>query len=167
MALLEELKTAWHSGGMKGLGVYFLGRDVHPLMQFTKYGVAGVIATATHVAVFYALSHWVLEATDPALGSVERSWRAAVNNTVAFLFSNTVAYLLNAAFVFTRGRHAGRVELMLFFVVSGVSLLLALAVSSGVLIRLFDASTHIAVAANVVTSVMVNFVCRKFLVFQK
>ena len=56
---------------------------------------------------------------------------------------------------------------MLFFIVSGVSLLLALAVSSGILIRLFDASTHIAVAANVVTSVMVNFVCRKFIVFQK
>jgi putative flippase GtrA len=58
----------------------FLRRDTHPAAQFVKYGMAGAVATAVHVLVFYVLALTLF----PALGPEDRLvvW---LNRTHAFL----------------------------------------------------------------------------------
>ena len=87
-----------------------------------------------------------------------------LNYCMAFLISNMTAYLLNRWFVFTPGRHSRKKEMTLFYVVSIGSLLLGLGLG-WVLIASFHVSTTVAKLANIVVSVMINFVCRKFFVF--
>lgn len=41
---------------MKRLLKQFTGREAHPVIQFLKYGIAGVIATAVDIFIFYFLS---------------------------------------------------------------------------------------------------------------
>jgi putative flippase GtrA len=41
---------------VKKLLKQFVGRDAHPVVQFLKYGIAGVIATVVDIFIFYFLS---------------------------------------------------------------------------------------------------------------
>ena len=92
-----------------------------------------------------------------------------INNSIAFVFSAVVAYLLNVKFVFTPGRHEKHKEILLFVVISGISFFPAL-FSIPAIFRALDFDRNIEHFANlgfVVTSALVNFVCRKFIVFKK
>ena len=88
-----------------------------------------------------------------------------VDNGVAFLFSNFVAYLLNVPWVFEPGRHHGLIEIGLFYLVSGVSVVVGTALM-GWLIRRFGMRTTYAFAANLVTALLINFAMRKFVIFK-
>ena len=57
---------------------------------------------------------------DP-LDDTRRTIRAAINKTIAFVFSNFTAYITNILWVFESGRHSRRMELGLFYAVSGTS----------------------------------------------
>lgn len=86
------------------------------------------------------------------------------SNAVAFLAANTVAYVLNFLWVFESGRHSRSKEVFLFFSVSLASfflgtLLASLAINHGV-------HTYAAKGADIVTAVMVNYICRKCFVFK-
>jgi putative flippase GtrA len=85
-------------------------------------------------------------------------------NLVAFLFSNGVAYVLNFKWVFRSGRHSRHLEILLFFGVSFVSFLLGTAVAS-VLVSGFGLHEYIAKLGDVIAAVLINYVCRKFLIF--
>jgi putative flippase GtrA len=161
----------------------FTQREAHPTVQFLKYGIGGVIATGTHILIFFALSLWLLPAllagTHPdawlaeqlgvLIPEMEESIRRrnfAINNGIAFLFSNLVAYLINFHWVFHPGRHRRHIEIGLFLLVSTVSLIVG--VQFGMLLmRWLETSTTVSQAGNIVASVMINYVCRKFLVFQR
>lgn len=155
----------------------FLSTDASPAVQFLKYAVAGGVATAVHVLTFFLAGFllWPCVGKDDVLvrlfrlhpREVEeelRARRAVYCNILAFLASNTVCYLLNRAFVFKAGAHAVWLEALLFFAVSAVSVGLG-TLLMGVLIKRFRMQTTWAFGANTVTSLLINYVMRKFVVF--
>ena len=75
-----------------------------------------------------------------------------------------MCWLLNRRFVFTPGRHHWAVEFLLFFSGSGIAIACGSAVIYA-LIRLFGFETTWSFVINVVISVLVNYVVRKFIVF--
>lgn len=106
----------------------------------------------------------------------ERKRNSFINNTIAFVVATVVAYILNVAFVFTSGRHSKRKEIFLFVAVSMVSYVGGM-IAVDVVFRflgdieaLASVTRFLSVIANLgfaVTSAMVNYVCRKFIIFQK
>ncbi len=155
-----------------------LSHDAPPLVQFAKYAAVGVFATAVNLVVAEVCAAWLipcLGADDilvrefgfPAAGIEKgaRAIRAVGCNIVGFVVANVVCWILNRAFVFRPGRHHWAVELALFFGGSA----LAIAIGNGViylLISIYGAQTTWAFVINVVVSVMINYVVRKFFVFK-
>lgn len=149
-------------------------------IQFIKYGLSGAAATCVHLLVFYIMAIWVLPAltaTDPVfkvlkvdvpvvdVDTLIRAKRAAWDNGVAFVISNFTAYVLNVLFVFKAGRHHWAVEIGLFYLVSGVSLLIGTLLQSALIAKL-GLSTTLAFGANMVSSLMINYAMRKFVIFK-
>ena len=115
----------------------FLQRDAGPLAQFIKYALAGGIATAVDMLVFFLIAWRVwpaLRDDDPLVRRLHltvrpvdeaaRSRRFVFITGIAFLFSNLTAYLINIHWVFQAGRHVWYIEVALFYAVSGVSIVL-------------------------------------------
>lgn len=106
----------------------------------------------------------------------ERKTHSFINNTLAFAIATVVAYILNVAFVFTPGRHAKHKEILLFIAVSMISYAGGIVAVDfvfrflGSVESLQGVSRYLSVIANLgfaFTSAMVNYVCRKFIIFQK
>jgi putative flippase GtrA len=163
---------------MRHILMQFRGRNHGPLVQFIKYGIAGAVATVVHVFLFFlmaslvfpALTHGDLLAkllhlpvTDVADGL--RARNSVIDNVVAFLFSNLTAYLINIRWVFEPGRHHRVLEVAFFYLVSGVSVLVG-STLMGFLIHHYGLTTTVAFLANVVASLMINFVLRKYMIFK-
>lgn len=161
----------------------FNSRDAHPAIQFVKYGIAGGLATGVDMFVFF-LAAWFLfpaltpndpfvwlfarvgvEVPTPALSDGIRSYRVLLDSGIAFLFSNAVAYVVNILWVFRPGRHGRAKEMLLFLAASGISWVAGTALAFG-LVRWTGMATTYAVGAKIVTSVMVNYAARKFLIFK-
>lgn len=163
---------------MRQLLQQFLRRDAHPVVQFIKYGMAGGLATAVDILVFYLLAWKVLPALTandqlvellgvsitPVTESV-RQWHYVVNRTLTFMVSNLTAYVANVLWVFTPGRHSRVKEILLFYLVSGISFFIATALSAGLIVW-FGCTTTTAFLVNMVCSLLINFVCRKYFVFK-
>jgi putative flippase GtrA len=156
-----------------------LSPDAGPVIQFIKYGICGGIATAVNIVIFHLLGWRLIPCLEPAdpfvkylrltvdpLDQKRRARNSILSNTLAFLVSNFVAYLLNIYFVFTTGRHSWIVEIAYFYAVSGVSMALG-TVLMGWLIRRYGLLTSIAFGSNIVTAMLINFVVRKFFIFAK
>jgi putative flippase GtrA len=156
----------------------FMGREAGPLIQFIKYGISGAAATGTHILLFHLLA-WrflpALQANDWAVQWFKlpvspeddrtRSRNSMVDNGIAFIFSNLVAYLINISWVFKPGRHAWFVEIGLFYLVSGVSLFIGTALM-GWLIRRYGIRTTYAFISNLFTALLINYAMRKFVIFK-
>ncbi|MFA6030470.1 MAG: GtrA family protein [Elusimicrobiota bacterium] len=163
---------------MKRILVQFTRRDAHPVVQFVKYAIAGGVATAVDVLVFYLCAIVLLPALTPddpvarllglqlapLLESV-RSDHYVWDKVIAFLFSNLTAYVANVLWVFTPGRHSRVLEFTLFFLVSATSFVLGTALG-WVLISGLGLPTTYAYLANGVASLAINYVCRKYVVFK-
>jgi putative flippase GtrA len=164
--------------GMTNILQKFLRRDAHPFIQFIKYGMAGGLATVVDLTVTYLLSWKVI----PALTSddvfvklfglsivpVEEALRARnyfINRGIAFLIGNMVAYITNVLWVFEPGRHSRMKEITLFYMVSGVSFLIGTSLGTA-LIQFLHWTTTMALIANVVASVLINYAGRKFYIFK-
>lgn len=157
--------------------IKFMGHDAGPLAQFVKYSISGGVATVVHMLVFH-LAAWrlfpALESGDWAVKVLKldtihqddctRSRNSMYSNGIAFVFSNMAAYLLNVAFVFQSGRHHFVVEILLFYLVSGVSVVIGTALM-GVLIRRFGMLTTYAFISNIFASLMINYAMRRFFIF--
>lgn len=160
----------------------FLSHDAGPLAQFIKYAFVGGLATAVNIFVFF-LAGWFLfpclteddifvklirkvkkNVVLPVSARRSRYANACYCNIVAFFFSNTVCYILNRLFVFQPGKHSALVEALLFFAVSGVSVFLGTLIQTW-LIAKFNKQTTVAFCANLVTSLAINYVMRRFVVF--
>ena len=162
---------------MSGLWAEFAGREAGPVVQFIKYALCGGLATAVDMAVFFFMAWRILPGlreTDPLVVRLHlrvrpvdeslRAFRFLVNTAVAFVFSNLTAYALNAAWVFTPGRHGRGVEMALFFAVSAASVAIGAAVGWA-LIRWAGWSTSISYGSKLVASLLVNYAGRKWFVF--
>jgi len=156
----------------------FKGRQHGPLVQFIKYAIAGGIATAVHVSLFYFCALKVLPALNQndalagwlhlhvaGVSDAIRARNSIIDNVIAFMFSNLTAYLINIVWVFESGRHHRVIEIGFFYLVSGVSIFIGSALM-GFLIARFGVTTTVAFGANVVTSLMINFVLRKYVIFK-
>ncbi len=145
--------------------------------QFFKYAFFGALATGVDMLVFFACAWKVfpaLRADDPVarrLGlhvlPVEeevRSRRFVQCTVVAFLFSNLTAYLLNVLWVFESGRHSRLVEFLLFLAVSATSVTVG-GWLGWLMIRMGHLSTSLSYAGKILAALVLNFVCRKYLVF--
>ncbi len=151
--------------------------DYAALIQFIKYALAGGVAALTHITIF----HFVAWKLFPCLGpddhavrffrlsirevnDFSRARNSMIGNIIAFLFSNMVAYIINILWVFERGRHSLAIEILLFYLVSGVSAMIG-TVLMGILIKRFGLLTTYAFASNIVTSVLINYAMRKYFIF--
>ena len=153
------------------------GASAHPIVQFLKYAFAGGIATIVHILTFYTCC-WklfpsltqndivvrVLKAKVIELPAEQRARNAVYSNIVAFFASNIVCYIINRIFVFKPGEHNVVVEFLLFLAVSAIAIFLGTAIMRW-LIKHFNMQTTFAFAANLVTSLMLNYVLRKFFIF--
>ena len=157
---------------------HYLSHDAPPLVQFIKYGMAGGIATVTHVFMFFLagflLFPCVAESDPlvklfglaaPAVNEALRAKNAVFSNICAFFVSNTVCYIINRLFVFRPGRHHVVIEFFLFLAVSAVSMVIGTTLM-GVLIQHFSVETTYAFGANIFSSLAINYVMRKFFVFK-
>ena len=156
----------------------FKGRQHGPLVQFIKYAIAGGIATAVHVSLFYfcavkllpalnqhdALAGW-LHLHVATVSDAVRARNSAIDNVIAFMFSNLTAYLINIVWVFESGRHNRWVEIAFFYAVSGISTAIGSALI-WFLIHQFGITTTVAFGVSVLVSLLINFVLRKFLIFK-
>lgn len=153
---------------------HVLSHDAHPLLQFVKYGVCGVAALIVHMTVVYILGTTVFPFGEEIEDYDLRQTNTMINNSLGFLVSCAFAYLTNIKFVFKSGRHSRMKELKLFFAISAVSFFAGLAavpVIFKLIVKHFPDferyAQHFANISFAVTSAMVNFVCRKFIIFQK
>ena len=146
--------------------------------QIFKYGVIGILATAINIAVaeLFAAYVWPCLGADDvfvkylgfassALADAERATLAVYCNLVGFFVANVVCWLLNRRYVFTPGRHHWLVEYALFLAGSGFAILCG-SVLIWALVRFYGMQTTYSFGINVVASVMINFLVRKFLVFR-
>lgn len=157
---------------------HYLSHDAPPLVQFVKYGVAGGIATAAHILTFFLAGFLLfpcvtqddilvklLGLTAPAVEEALRARHAVYANVLAFCVSNTVCYIINRLFVFRPGRHHVVLEFALFLAVSAISMTIGTTLM-GILIKQFGLQTTLAFGANLVSSLAINYVMRKFFVFK-
>lgn len=166
--MMQPIRLGWaffRENDLRSVLRHVTSKEAHPFLQFVKYGLCGALSVVIHTIVFALLSHWLNPAVDLDLGDTVRARRATVNNGIAFLFSNLTAYYTNVKWVFVQGRHRPWQEFLLFTGVSAVSF------SAGILlvpllIKGFGMHTWIAQGAFVFTSALVNYVCRKFIVFR-
>lgn len=148
-----------------------------PIIQFSMYAIAGGIATAFGIVLFHLFGwkllpclqeddHLVrvlgLEVKD--VDNAIRSRNSMLCNALAFVFSNFVAYMANRLWVFEPGRHHIALEILYFYAVSGISVVLG-TVLMGFLIKKFGMLTTYAYGSNILTAVLINFVVRKYLIF--
>lgn len=152
-------------------------RDTHWFVQFMKYVVAGGISTLSDMLVFYLLAwraipalkeddiaHRILPFKIKPVSEKRRARNFVINTSIAFIFSNIVAYVLNYFWVFEPGRHAIHVEIFLFYLVSLTS------VGAGALlgwaqIKFMKLSTTSSYISRILVSLVINFILRKFFVF--
>ena len=151
--------------------------DSGNLLQFIKYALSGCVATATHIVVFH-LAAWKLffalqendwfvkffELPIEPLDDTARSRNSMKGNAVAFLISNLVAYIINIYWVFIPGRYYWLIEFGLFYLVSGLAIVIGTAVM-GFLIRRFGMLTTYAFGANIFAAFLINYAMRKYFIF--
>ena len=157
----------------------FLGKL---LWQIFKYGVVGILATVINlvVAEICAAHVWpcltandllvqwgVFDLTDATFVITDstRAVRAVYCNFAGFFVANLVCWFLNRLFVFTPGRHRWFVEYALFLAGSGFAIACGSA-AIWALVKFYGVQTSWSFIINVVVSVAVNFVVRKFFVFK-
>ncbi len=142
-------------------------RDVHPVIQFFKYGLCGVAALVVHTSVFFLLAKFFLPALETNVSNDSvRANHALINSGIAFLFSNSTAYWLNVRWVFTPGRHSKAKEFLFFTLVNGPGAISGVVVQDW-LIRSLGWPAWAAFAGFVLPNVLVNFACRKLFIFQR
>lgn len=135
--------------------------------QFAKYIILGGFATLLHLGLFTWFSHTLFPAHDYLVeGGMDNHLQernAILSNLVAFPIAAVVNYLLNIKFVFTSGRHSRAKEFLLFMGISFLSFSVGL--FSGPLLISRGLNPWIAQLGLIVSSALVNFLCRKFLIF--
>ncbi|MBR1921027.1 MAG: GtrA family protein [Kiritimatiellae bacterium] len=162
----------------------FLSHDAGPFAQFVKYGAVGVASTLVHLAVFYALASTCLRcltAEDAAVRFLglpfaqfdggepwwaSRWFLAAAATAAAFSVANVFCWALNRLFVFKPGKFPWFAEFALFYGAAAGATLVALLVQSA-LIRFAGATTSLAAIVEVGVSFAVNFVARRFFIFER
>ncbi len=149
----------------------------HVGIQFAKYSLCGGFALGVDM-VFAFLVAWLLFPAltqddvlvrlfniqvDPVVESV-RIVNFRISNVCAFMVSNLVAYFLNVRFVFKAGKHSRWKEVGLFYLVSAISVGIGTEIGAR-LIENFGLSFSFSYVAKAISTTLINFVARKFIIF--
>jgi len=154
-----------------------LFEKTHPVFQFLKYSMCGGVAMAVDMIAFFLVA-WLLF---PALTDNDilvrifniqiesvpenvRTLNFCIGNAIAFMVSNLTAYILNVLFVFKAGKHSRLKEVGLFYLVSAISVGIGVGVGV-VLIQGFGLSTTFSYIAKAVSTTLINYAARKFIIF--
>lgn len=179
----------------------FTQREASTLIQFIKYAICGGGAVTVHVIAFFLLSWLIIPALNAEdifvklfhlscapISDAIRARNAMINNALAFLLSNLVAYILNILWVFESGRRYPpvdfflsklgliqratlracvhrTVEVVLFYVVSGIAIAIGTFLM-GILIKQWHFTTTVAFGVECVVAALINFALRKFMIFK-
>ena len=141
-------------------------RENPPLWaQFFKYIAFGCIAAGVVFAVYFvARTFYGDYISDDLPKEVLKSHLAWVM-FIAFIISNIISYTTNRMFVFTPSHRHWVVEFVIFLSISGVSFFAGNVVKDWFIDR--GLNKDIAVLSFVISSAVVNFIARKYLVFSK
>lgn len=166
MNIFREIKLSWTHLSTHGIRASLLGRDTPFFIQFGKYGLCGVLSVVTFAIIVALGQIYFAEKFSLDLSPGMRSRNIALLHFLAFLPSNFTAYYLNRLFVFTPGRHNPLKEIGLFTLISFISF------SVGEMIPLWLVSQYnipnaAAHGSFIISSALINFVARKFLIFEK
>lgn len=164
--ITREIGKAWQFFREKGFKKTLLSREAPFLIQFGKYGVCGVISVVVLALVIYLGESLAPQYFSNDLPDKTIAWNTAILHFIAFVPSNFVAYGLNRWLVFTPGRHSAKKEMTLFTIISLLSFSIG-EVLPFWLINNLDLPRPVVHFSFIISSAMVNFVCRKFLVFEK
>ncbi len=153
----------------------------HLHLQFIRYLFCGGITFVVDVAVFYIMAWLIFPCLRPGdpfglvigifgweIGAVPEQVllrNFVISKIGAFVASNTVAYVTNALFVFSGGRHQRKKEVGLFYLLSTISFVVFTWVSRILIGRLgWDVSwSYFFVFA---LAMVANFTLRKRFVFK-
>ena len=134
--------------------------------QFVKYGICGAIGFVTMIAVVALFHFGFPDFVDDELHSSGVLLRNTnIVNTLAFIPSSIVAYFLNRAFVFETGRHNFWMEFGSFMVIALIPFFAGMA-GTFFIMNNFEVSSIIGTIAFTIPALLVNFICRKYLVFK-
>lgn len=162
----REIERAWGYYRERGFKGTLLSREAPFLIQFGKYGLCGIISVVVLALMIFAGEVLFPQHFSEDLPKVTRARNNIVLHLIAFIPSNFTAYFLNRWLVFTPGRHSFAREMILFSLISITSF------GAGEFLQYYLVITYgtrqeIAHASFVVSSALVNYACRKFLVFEK
>jgi len=170
--LRDDLRLLWsHSRdrGWRETLHWLKSPDTPVTFQFLKYAALGLLTTFVHVGLFTWFSHIWFPSHDylvaGGLPDELKERNAILSNLLAFPLAAILNYVVNVLFVFKSGRHSRLGEFLLFIGVSFASF--GAGLLSGPLLISRGLDPWIAQGGLVVTSTMINFICRKFIVFQK
>ncbi len=165
-----DFTIVWRSVREHGPGrtLRWLGsREAPVTFQFLKYAALGGFTTLVHVTCFTGFSHTLFPAHDylveGGLADSLKERNAILSNLLAFPIAMVFNYFVNVRLVFTSGRHSRGKEFGLFALISFLAFGVGLLCGPALISRGLD--PWIAQGGLVVTSALLNFVCRKYLVF--
>lgn len=165
--VLTDLVNLWHQNDLPALLRLFHSRQAPAAIQFLKYGICGVGALLVHTAIYYALIYLIWpEYNDDSLDRWILAKSTFAPTAIAFVFSNAFVYWLNMKWVFTPGRHSPVREFFLFTVVNLPGALCGTLAQAG-LVYFYHWPKWAALAGFILPNVLINFICRKFFIFQK
>jgi len=164
--MISQITQAWEFFRTNGFKETLLSREAPFLIQFGKYGVCGVLSV-----IVFLIFTWLGETLFPQFFSADLpsktiAWNTAILHFIAFVPSNFVAYGLNRWLVFSPGRHSAKKEFTLFTVISLLSFSIG-EILPFWLIQNFELPRPLVHLSFIISSAMVNFICRKFFVFEK
>jgi putative flippase GtrA len=162
----REISRAWDFFRAQGFKNTLLSREAPFLIQFGKYGVCGVFSVLVFFVVVLVGELFFSTFFSTDLPKLERAIHLIPLHLIAFIPSNFTAYFLNRWLVFTPGRHQFGKEMLYFTIISFISFFLG-ELLTFFLVTQASANNLVAHFTFIVGSALVNFVCRKFLVFEK
>jgi len=155
----------------------FLKEKDHTVLQFVKYSLCGITATVVDMVTFFIVAWLIFPAltesdlpvrifglTVKSIPESVRTLNFCIDSVIAFIFSNLTAYILNVQFVFRAGKHSRSKEVLLFYLVSAASVGIGVLLGA-VLIRILGISTTLSYVAKVVSTTLINYAARKFIIF--
>lgn len=161
---IQTIRLHQASHGWKSAARLLHSREAPPFFQFIKYGICGVGAVVVHNATFILFASTLFPAFESSgLQDSLRETNSIFANLLAWPIGNLFAYFSNSLWVFVPGRHSKWREFGLFTAISLVSFVVGLV--GGPILISEGLPVWIAQIGFIVTAALVNFICRKFLVF--
>ncbi len=141
-------------------------RETHPVIQFIKYAISGVLALSLHILIFTLLVRFFYpKLSDLSSSPWDRALASFEPTAIAFIIVNAFVYWLNTRWVFTPGRHSPVME-FLYFTLVNMPGALAGSLGQAALINFLNWHPLVAMIGFIVPNVLINFVCRKFFIFK-